>query len=120
MKKIFIIACICGIVGIAQANDTIPIINTVFHGINTLTNLFRPTIVTTVPVVTTPAPVVVTTPPPPPVVVNQPVVQTPVVYVNDPYVYQRPYVYRPVPPPPPRPHHGKHHGGHRPHYRGRR
>lgn len=40
----------CGmLILVAQANDTIPILNTVFHGINTLINLSRP--VTVMPVI---------------------------------------------------------------------
>lgn len=40
MKKLLLFLC-CFCFGITYANDTIPIINTVFHGINTVANVIR-------------------------------------------------------------------------------
>lgn len=105
MKKSLIFG-FCFIVGSLTANDAIPIINTVFYGINTLTNLTRPTVVVETPVYAQPAQVVYSTP-----VVETPVYTVPttyyystpsnvVIYSNGCY-YRRPY-YRPLPPPPPR------------------
>lgn len=96
-------------------NDTIPILNTVFHGINTAVNIFRPAqVVVTQPAVVQTQPVVVTQPA---VVTTQPTVvtATPQVYYvngqamiiqNGVYVpYVVPYGPRHERRPPPRDHH---------------
>ena len=114
MKKLIVLICFCCIS--IYANDAIPIINTVFHGINTAINLTRPAIVIQEPVVVQPtvAPVIVR---PAPVIQEIPVVPT-VVYPNGyyevypTYSYPRRYYYRgyyrPIPPPPRRYHNRGH------------
>ena len=98
MKKFFItIACILAFFTV-QANDTIPILNTVFHGINTLLNITRPvTVVQETPVVVNQ-----------PVVVTYPVVDTTlpgdrIVYGNGGviYVVRSGVTYKYLPPPRP-------------------
>ena len=105
MKALLTLVVTVAVFGQVYANDTIPILNTVFHGINTLLNITRPTQI----VVTQPAVV-----PAQPVVVTQPTVVTPtpqIYYVNGqamiiqngvyvPYVvpYGPRYVRPPVPP----------------------
>ena len=125
MKALITLLVTVAVFGQVYANDTIPILNTVFHGINTLLNITRPTQV----IVTQPAVV-----PAQSVVVTQPAVVTPVTptpqiyYVNGqamiiqngvyvPYVvpYGPRYVRRPHPPkhhnrsPPPGRGHGRGH-----------
>ena len=98
MKKLIAIFCCVMIFNIVKANDAIPIINTVFHGINTLINLTRPTTVVTVPTTTTtyvtPGTTIINTTP---VVTYQtyPQYQRPVIINN----YQNCYYGKPTPPP---------------------
>lgn len=105
MKALLTLVVTVAVFGQVYANDTIPILNTVFHGINTLLNITRPTQV----ILTQPAVV-----PAQPVIVTQPTVVTPmpqIYYVNGqamiiqngvyvPYVvpYGPRYVRRPPPP----------------------
>lgn len=101
MKKLLIIPIIC-ICFVTHANDTIPILNTVFYGINTVINGFRPA-----PVIVTPAqPVIVVADqipiPPSPVVVVRP---TSVVVVQPPPPWRRASVHRKPAQPPARPPH---------------
>lgn len=115
MKALLTLVVTVAVFGQVYANDTIPILNTVFHGINTLLNITRPTqVVVTQPAVVPAQPVVVTQPT---VVTTQPAVVTTVTptpqiyYVNGqamiiqngvyvPYVvpYGPRYVRRPHPP----------------------
>lgn len=120
MKKLFATLIVCGGCITGFANDTIPILNTVFYGLNTLRYVFGGNTTT---VVTTPQ-TVYTTPvcPAPAPVYTTPVYTTPVytapVYPNTTVIYNNPppppprYYYNRGghrPPPPPR--HGGHHGG---------
>lgn len=105
MKVLLTLLVTVAVFGQVYANDTIPILNTVFHGINTLLNITRPTQV----ILTQPAAV-----PTQPVIVTQPTVVTPmpqIYYVNGqtmiiqngvyvPYVvpYGPRYIRRPHPP----------------------
>lgn len=74
MKALLTLVVTVAVFGQVYANDTIPILNTVFHGINTLLNITRPTqVVVTQPTVVPAQPVVVTQPT---VVTTQPAVVT--------------------------------------------
>lgn len=75
MKKIFLILFVCTVTGTVIANDTIPILNTVFHGINTILNIARLTTV-----VVTPTPVTQ-------LVVIQPTIYQPAYIVNGQPIY---------------------------------
>lgn len=123
MKK-FLITIVCGMAFFTvQANDTIPILNTVFHGINTLLNITRPvTVVQETPVVVN-QPVVVTYP-----VINTTLPGDQIVYGNGGviYVVRAGVTYKYLPPPrpvrrpPPRiqhrpTNHFKPNGGHKQH-----
>ena len=121
MKALLTLVVTMAVFGQVYANDTIPILNTVFHGINTLLNITRPTqVVVTQPTVVQTQSVVVNQPN---VVTTQPAVVTTVTpqpqiyYVNDqamiiqngvyvPYVV--PYGPRYVRPPAPPKHHNRH------------
>jgi len=117
MKALLTLAVTVAVFGQVYANDTIPILNTVFHGINTFLNITRPAqVVVTQPAVVPVQPVVVTQP----TAVVTPVTPTPqIYYVNGqamiiqngvyvPYVvpYGPRYVRHPAPP--------KHHNRHPP------
>jgi hypothetical protein len=107
MKKVYIliVICFCFISNI-KANDTIPILNTVFHGVNTVLNVVNgprvivqetPKVINvTPPQVINPAPPVVINPPPPTVIVTSP---PKVIYYKEPKVLymdpNRPYVIYP-------------------------
>jgi hypothetical protein len=72
MKKLLLVPFVC-LCFAANANDTIPILNTVFYGINTAVNIFRPTpvvVVPATPVVVVPQPALLPPPPPPVVIPN--------------------------------------------------
>lgn len=111
MKALLTLVVTVAVFGQVNANDTIPILNTVFRGINTFLNITRPTTV----VVTQPTVV-----PAQPVVVTQPTVVTPtpqIYYVNGqamiiqngvyvPYVV--PYGPRYIRPPARPKHHNRH------------
>ena len=121
MKALLTLVVTVAVFGQVYANDTIPILNTVFHGINTLLNITRPAqVVVTQPTVVQTQPVVVNQPT---VVTTQPAVVTTVTstpqiyYVNGqamiiqngvyvPYVV--PYGPRYVRPPAPPKHHNRH------------
>lgn len=76
MKALLTLVVTVAMFGQMYANDTIPIINTVFHGINTFINITRPTqVIVTQPTVVQAQPVIVTQPT---VVTTQPTVVTPV------------------------------------------
>lgn len=110
MKALLTLAVTVVVFGQVYANDTIPILNTVFHGINTLLHITRPTqVIVTQPAVVPAQPVVVTpvTPTPQIYYVNgQAMIIQNGVYV--PYVvpYGPRYVRHPAPP--------KHHNRHPP------
>ena len=124
MKALLTLAVTVAVFGQVYANDTIPILNTVFHGINTLLNITRPTqVVVTQPTVVPAQPVVVTQPATvvttQPTAVVTPVTPTPQIYYvngqamiiqNGVYVpYVVPYGPRYVRPPAPPKHHNRHH-----------
>ena len=123
MKALLTLVMTVAVFWQVYANDTIPILNTVFHGINTLLNITRPTqVVITQPAVVPAQPVVV--PQPATVVTTQPtavvtpVTPTPQIYYvngqamiiqNGVYVpYVVPYGPRYVRHPPPPKHHNRH------------
>lgn len=121
MKALLTLVVTVVVFGQVYANDTIPILNTVFHGINTLINITRPTqVVVTQPTVVPAQPVVVNQPTvvttPPAVVTTVP--PTPQIYYvngqamiiqNGVYVpYVVPYGPRYVRPPAPPKHHNRH------------
>lgn len=110
MKKILFIVCFC--CATIYANDAIPIINTVFHGINTAVNLTRPTVIYQEPAVVQPIQSTVIVPNVPPVVYPNGYYEVYPTYYSYPRSYYYRGYYRPMPPPSPRYHHG---GGH---YRG--
>jgi hypothetical protein len=114
MKALLTLAVIVAVFGQVYANDTIPIINTIFHGVNTLFNITRPAqVVVTQPTVVPAQPVVVTQP-----ALVTPVTSTPQIYYvngqamniqNGVYVqYVVPYGPRYVRPPAPPKHHNRH------------
>lgn len=119
MKAFLTLITVVTLVVTVKANDTIPILNTVFHGINTVVNVLKPNTVVVTPVtdqtvVVQPAvqPVTVVTPTPtiyyingrpmiiqngyyvPYVIPAKPILPPPVVRYHKKPVY-RPYNYHP-------------------------
>ncbi len=106
MKKVCILIVICfSFIPIINANDTIPILNTVFHGINATLNIMHgprvivqetpKVIYVTPPAVINPARPIVINPPPPAVIVTPPpkiiyYTEPTILYLNKPK-YNIPY-----------------------------
>jgi hypothetical protein len=102
MKAFLTLITAVTLVATAEANDTIPILNTVFRGINTVVNIFKPTTVVVTPatnktvvVQPTTQPVTIVTPTPTIYYINgRPMIIQNGCYV--PYVIPTKPIYRPA------------------------